>query len=260
MLLAQDVARHLPFLRRYARALTGAQSAGDAFVRATLEAILQAPDQIPEDSDPRVALYRVFNVVWSTTHPESATYTDRMSGGRKQLIDRLGGLSLERRQALLLTSVEGFTDAEVARILGCRPEDVPQMVEGAVHDLVAQTPTPILIIEDEPIISLELANIVEEMGHSVAGVATSRTKAVRAAEETSPGLILSDIQLANNSSGIKAVEEIMAQHNVPVIFITAYPERLLTGEGIEPTFLVTKPFARDSVKAAIGQALLLRDG
>lgn len=258
-MLAQEVGRHLPFLRRYARALTGSQSAGDAYVRATLEAIVQAPDQFPTDVSARVGLYRVFNLVWAATHPAATSQAARLRNGKKQLVDRLGGLSLERRQALLLTAVEGFTEAEVARILDVRPEEVPQLVETAIHDLVAQTPTSVLIIEDEPMISLELANIVEEMGHSVAGVATSRNKAVRAADETSPGLILSDIQLANNSSGIDAVEEIMTQHNVPVIFITAYPERLLTGEGVEPTFLLTKPFARDNVKAAIGQALLFRD-
>jgi CheY-like chemotaxis protein/DNA-directed RNA polymerase specialized sigma24 family protein len=258
-MLAQEISRHLPFLRRYARALTGSQLAGDAYVRTTLEAILQDPDQFPKDVSPRVGLYRTFNLVWAATHPGTAAQSALMRGGKKQLVDRLGGLSLERRQALLLTAVEGFTDAEVAAILDVRLPDVPQLVETAVRDLVAQTPTSILIIEDEPMISLELANIVEEMGHSVAGVATSRNKAVAAAGETSPGLILSDIQLANNSSGIEAVEEIMANHNVPVIFITAYPERLLTGEGVEPAFLVTKPFARDNVKAAIGQALLFRD-
>jgi len=258
-MLAQEISRHLPFLRRYARALTGSQTAGDAYVRTTLEAILQDPDQFPANASPRVGLYRMFNLVWTATHPGTAAQSARMRGGKKQLVDRLGGLSLERRQALLLTAVEGFTDAEVGTILDVRPTEVAGLVETAVRDLVAQTPTSILIIEDEPMISLELANIVEEMGHSVAGVATSRNKAVAAAGETSPGLILSDIQLANNSSGIEAVEEIMAQHNVPVIFITAYPERLLTGEGIEPAFLVTKPFARDNVKAAIGQALLFRD-
>src|SRR5262245_28153157 len=143
MLLAQEVGRHLPFLRRYARALTGSQAAGDAYVRTTLEAILQAPDQFPKDLNSRVGLYRVFNLVWAATHPITAQST-RIWGGKKQLVERLGGLSLERRQALLLTAVEGFTEVEVSRILDVRAEDVPQLVESAVHDLVAQTPTSVL--------------------------------------------------------------------------------------------------------------------
>jgi CheY-like chemotaxis protein len=67
--------------------------------------------------------------------------------------------------------------------------------------------------------------------------------------------VLADIQLADGSSGIDAVKDILARLDVPVIFITAFPERLLTGERPEPTFLITKPFQRSTVKAAISQAL-----
>ena len=67
--------------------------------------------------------------------------------------------------------------------------------------------------------------------------------------------MLADIQLADDCSGIDAVKDILAQFDVPVIFITAFPERLLTGERPEPTFLITKPFQPATVKAAIGQAL-----
>ena len=74
-----------------------------------------------------------------------------------------------------------------------------------------------------------------------------------------PGLVLADIQLADGSSGLDAVDDILEIDSVPVIFITAYPERLLTGERPEPTFLVTKPFATESVKATIAQALLLAE-
>ena len=70
-----------------------------------------------------------------------------------------------------------------------------------------------------------------------------------------PGLVLADIQLADDSSGIDAVKDILAEFSVPVIFITAFPERLLTGTRPEPTFLITKPFQRSTVKAAIAQAL-----
>jgi len=55
-------------------------------------------------------------------------------------------------------------------------------------------------------------------------------------------LVLADIQLADDSSGIDAVKDIMGEMNLPVIFITAYPERFLTVERPEPTYLITKPF------------------
>jgi CheY-like chemotaxis protein len=113
----------------------------------------------------------------------------------------------------------------------------------------------VLIIEDEPIIAMDLETIVRDMGHGVTGVAVTRDEAVAAAMSRRPGLVLADIQLADDSSGIDAVKDILSQFSVPVIFITAFPERLLTGERPEPTFLITKPFQRSTVKAAISQAL-----
>ena len=100
-----------------------------------------------------------------------------------------------------------------------------------------------------------IESIVRDLGHELTGVAVTRDEAVALAMEDRPGLVLADIQLADDSSGIDAVKDILAEFNVPVIFITAFPERLLTGERPEPTFLITKPFQRSTVKAAISQAL-----
>jgi CheY-like chemotaxis protein len=257
MSLSQEIAQHLPLLRRYARALSGTQSGGDAYVRATLEAIIQAPDQFPRGVPPRVGLYRVFHMIWSAMHTLPVGPNGEVTACRFR--DRLDALTLVRRQALLLTAMEDFSNTETSIILGLSPEDVVRMVKEALYDLVAQVPVSVLIIEDEPVISMDLANIVEEMGHEVCATATTRREAVAAAKATRPGLVLADIQLADNSSGIDAVNEILSQIVAPVIFITAYPERLLTGERPEPTFLVTKPFMTDTVKATIAQALLLAE-
>jgi CheY-like chemotaxis protein/DNA-directed RNA polymerase specialized sigma24 family protein len=257
MSLSQEIAQHLPLLRRYARALAGTQSGGDAYVRATLEAIIQAPDQFPRGIPARVGLYRTFHVIWSATHTLPIGPNGEAEACRFR--DRLDALTLVRRQALLLTAMEDFSNTEAAVVLGLTSEDVALMVKEALYDLVAQVPVSVLIIEDEPVISMDLANIVEEMGHEVCATATTRREAVAAAKATLPGLVLADIQLADNSSGIDAVNEILAQITAPVIFITAYPERLLTGERPEPTFLVTKPFMTDTVKATIAQALLLAE-
>ena len=71
MSLGQQLAPHLPFLRRYGRALTGSQSHGDKYVRATLEAIVAAPDEFPKHVDPRLGLYRMFQAIWSSIAPAS---------------------------------------------------------------------------------------------------------------------------------------------------------------------------------------------
>jgi CheY-like chemotaxis protein len=169
---------------------------------------------------------------------------------------KLGELTPARRQALLLTAMEGFNVSDTARILEVGEEQVKQMVAQAVREISDQPSTKVLIIEDEPIISLDLQSIVREMGHTVAAIATTRDEAVRAARKTEPGLVLADIKLADGSSGIDAVRQILSEVQVPIVFITAYPERLLTGERPEPTFLVTKPFVPETVRVAVSQALL----
>jgi len=256
MSLGQELAPHLPFLRRYARALTGTQAHGDAFVRATLEAIVAAPEAFPRDVDPRLGLYRTFHAIWSSANieedPGNASGMDDAEGIAQARLARITPLS---RQALLLTAMEGFTPEDAGFLIGASPEEVDSLVAEALSEIERQTRAEVLIIEDEPIIAMDIETIVRDLGHTVTGVAVTRDEAVSQAMARRPGLVLADIQLADDSSGIDAVKDILEEFQVPVIFITAFPERLLTGERPEPTFLITKPFQRSTVKAAIAQAL-----
>jgi DNA-directed RNA polymerase specialized sigma24 family protein len=256
MSLGQEIKPHLPYLRRYARALTGTQAHGDAFVRATLEAIIAAPDDFPRDVDPRLGLYRTFHAIWSTANVETPAESDEEGNDREAIAQaRLARVTPLSRQALLLTAMEGFTSEDAGYLISASAADVDSLVSEALAEIERQTQTEVLIIEDEPIIAMDLETIVRDMGHGVTGVAVTRDEAVAAAMSRRPGLVLADIQLADDSSGIDAVKDILAQFSVPVIFITAFPERLLTGERPEPTFLITKPFQRSTVKAAISQVL-----
>ncbi len=253
MALAHAIAEHLPYLRRYARALCGTQMSGDAYVRACLEAVVADSSVLDAQLSPRVALYRLFHRIWNSSDLQPGAVSESAGAVEK----RLSQLPPTSRQALLLTAMEGFSIGETAHILGVLEEQqVKQMVGDAVRAISDQPRTQVLIIEDEPIISLDLQSIVREMGHSVAAIATTRDEAVQAARKTSPGLVLADIKLADGSSGIDAVRQILSEVDVPIVFITAYPERLLTGERPEPTFLVTKPFVPETVRVAISQALL----
>ena len=256
MSLGQQLAPHLPFLRRYARALTGAQAGGDAYVRATLEAIVAAPQDFPRDIDPRLGLYHMFQKIWSGTNgdgPETATSSLPESEAIAQA--RLAQITPLSRQALLLTAMEGFSVDDTAYLINRTPAEVDELVAEALREIERQTRAEVLIIEDEPIIAMDLETIVRDLGHEVVSVAVTRDEAVNEALTWRPSLILADIQLADDSSGIDAVKDILAESSVPVIFITAFPERLLTGQRPEPTFLITKPFQRATVKAAISQAL-----
>ena len=230
MSLGQELAPHLPFLRRYARALTGSQTHGDAFVRATLEAIVAQPDEFPRDVDPRLGLYKTFHAIWSTANVEEGEEPSQDYSGAEGIAQaRLSRITPLSRQALLLTSLEGFSSDDAAYLIGASPEDVDSLVAEALSEIERQTLADVLIIEDEPIIAMDIETIVRDLGHNVTGVAVTRDEAVTQARQHPPGLVLADIQLADDSSGIDAVKDILAEFSVPVIFITAFPERLLTG-------------------------------
>lgn len=257
MSLGQQLAPHLSFLRRYARALTGEQERGDAYVKSALETIIAAPDQFPRDMDAKLGLYKTFQAIWASTSDdghddERQPKTDlREEVARKRLV----AIPSEARQALLLTAMEGFSASDTAILMQRDEADIAELVKEAMAEIDKQIRTRVLIIEDEPIIAMDIETIVEDMGHATTGIAVTRDEAVALAKEDRPGLILADIQLADNSSGIDAVAAILDDADVPVVFITAFPERLLTGEKLEPAFLITKPFQRDTVRAAISQAL-----
>ncbi len=255
MTLAREIAPHLPLLRRYARALTGAQDSGDAFVVATLEAIVARPEEFPRHMDPRAGLYRVFHRIWESGNVELNGHAAEESLGARKAQERLRALAPLSRQALLLTTLENFTTQETGEILGRPLEDVNALLDDALDALDRQTKARVLIIEDEAVIAMDLSDLVTAAGHSVCAVESTASGAVAAANRERPDLVLADIQLADGSSGIDAVKQILASFDVPVIFITAFPDRLLTGERPEPTFLITKPYSPDMVRAAVSQAL-----
>ena len=129
------------------------------------------------------------------------------------------------------------------------------LLEDANQDIASQIATDVVIIEDEPLIAIELEQLVQDLGHRVVSVARTKRQAIEAVKQTRPGLVLADIQLADGSSGLDAVNEFLRIFPVPVIFVTAFPERLLTGMKPEPTFLIGKPFQAEALKAVISQAL-----
>ncbi len=256
MTTSQTLAPHLPYLRRYARALTGSQNSGDAYVRAALTALLSGEQTLPDGTAPRVALYKLFHTIWASTagHLEDGMPTDERAAVQSGELG-LMSLSAAPRAALLLTAVESFTLDEAAAILGQTPEEVERAIVDAQRTIESDLVSTVLIIEDEPIIALDLENLVTELGHEVVGTAATREQAVKQAHLKKPGLILADINLGEGGSGIDAVNDILNSFDIPVIFVTAYPEKLLTGERPEPTYLIAKPFLPETVQATVGQAL-----
>jgi len=248
---SQAVVKYVPFLRRYARALTGTQTSGDAYVAATLEAWLQDQSMPDKGRNPRVVLFQLFTNIWSSVALNERAEADHTPAPEQRLLN----LTPQPRQAFLLLTMEGFSESDAAQILNCDIATVRQLVEECGRELAAELATDVLIIEDEVLIALDLEALVAGLGHRVIGVARTHKEAIALAQATRPGLILADIQLADGSSGLEAVNELLRSFDSPVIFITAYPERFLTGERPEPAFLISKPFQPAVVSAIASQAL-----
>lgn len=258
MTLSTRIAPHLPYLRRFARAVTGSQTSGDAYVAAMLEALIADTSIFPESTSDRISVYRLFCELFDQTTPNVAEPLPQF-GVEQKANAKLSYLTPRARQAFLLIAVEGFSDKEVMEIMNIDQQQFRALLNEASRDISEQVATRILIIEDEPLIAMDIEQLVESLGHQVVGIARTRDEAVSLFKKEKPGMVLADIQLADNSSGIDAVNDILETDEVPVIFITAFPERLLTGERPEPTFLVTKPFNPDMVKALISQALFFQE-
>src|ERR1700748_2786472 len=249
---SQLVAAHLPLLRRYARALTGNQASGDAYVGAMLEALLQDPSLLDEQHGPRAGLFRLFTQIWNSVAINEGAEVATLPMPPER---RLSNITPLPRQAFLLLSLEGFSEEEVAFILGTSVAETRQLADAAGREMAAEIATDVLIIEDETFIAMDLESLVRNLGHNVIGVARPHADAVALAKNRKPGLILADIQLADGSSGLDAVNELLKTFEVPVIFITAYPERFLTGERPATAFLMAKPFQPATVSAVISQVL-----
>src|SRR3569623_1552159 len=215
MSMSQTLAPHLPYLRRYARALTGSQASGDAHVRAALTALAAGDQSLLEGVPPRVGLYRLFHAIWQS----GAEHFDDManasaSASGKSPEGRLRSLSAAKRAALLLTAVEAFSLEEAAFIVDESPEEVEKAILEAQKTIDSQLASKVLIIEDEPIIALDLENLVSELGHKVVAIAATKDDAVAKAKSERPGLVLADINLGEGGSGIDAVSEILTSFDL----------------------------------------------
>lgn len=243
---------NIPFLRRFARAMTGSQQSGDTFAAATLEAIL-ADRSVIDGHDPKTALFKVLYGIWASA---GAPVEEGESGAKAKAQKRLASLTNNSREALLLHTIEGFSFTDISTIIGVDQAEAESLVTIARQEMADSTAGSVMIIEDESIIAMDIESIVGEMGHRITGIARTRDEAVKLGKSDVPDLILADIQLADNSSGIDAVNDLLAElGHRPVIFITAFPERLLTGDKPEPAFLISKPYSVDQVVSAVSQAM-----
>jgi CheY-like chemotaxis protein/DNA-directed RNA polymerase specialized sigma24 family protein len=256
---SDQILANVKYLRRYARALHGSQQAGDAYVRQCLEALLVQRDTLLAAQEIKLQLFKLFHDVWRNINFSSETGVDAAALDMDFSIKaRIDAIPAAERQVLLLTALENFSISEVAYILDIPQAEVETLLDKAWRSISEQISTDVLIIEDDPLIADDLSAVLSEMGHSTIGIAADQGRAIALARQKKPGLILADIDLGGGGSGLTAVQEILQSIDVPIIFVTAHPEQLLTGQRPEPTYLVAKPYRISALRVTVSQALSLK--
>ena len=111
----------------------------------------------------------------------------RVFGDEAGASRNLAAISLEPRIAFLLSSVESFSPREIAQTLDCSEDKAAELIDRAGREISDQIRTNVLIIEDEPLIALDIQTLVEQLGHDVTTIARTHTEAVRAALKSQSG-------------------------------------------------------------------------
>lgn len=245
-------AYNIPSLRRYARALTGDVQLGRLLTQLAIESCEQAQQSSVFDA------YHAISNLWLTRFPQ---FNSKQLNLRNPEQVRIASMRPAAREAFLLTSLEGFTVTDAAIILSTTADNVQRLVASALDDVRDLATSRVLIIEDEFFIARHLEKIVCDLGHVVAAKARTMTDAVQAFEREQPDLVLSDIAIDGDGSGIAAVlSMIRSRGSLPAVFISAYPERLLCEKRPQPTYIIGKPFTDEAVRTAIAQLLYFDSG
>lgn len=235
-------------LRRHARAMVGKQTPGDAYVAAVLEIMRSDATVLRSMSGSRIGLFKLFTQL--VTASMGASMGECQPTG-SQWAGKPFPVPRQMRQVLLLISVEQFSPGEVAEIMGISEGEVAVLADAACESLGAIRGADVMIIESEPLIAMNIGQIVTELGLRVNSMPPTHDRALTILRRDTPDLIIAD---GGCHPGM--VQDLYMRAKPPVVFISAFPEMLLTGDRPEPVFVAPKPFDPAEIKALIYLALL----
>jgi CheY-like chemotaxis protein len=256
---ADHLMAHLPFLRRYARALAGSTEKGDMLVAQVVESTLSEPARYGLDREPaaatRLPLYALLNRAADETEPEDPALPP--GDAVHPIESALARLPEEQRRLYLLVRLEGLSVVQAAEVMGIPHEAARAALASSQDAMREQLVANILIVEDDAIIAYDLSETVLSMGHRVAGTAASMEEALETAARTQPTLALMDLRLAHGGSGIATAQALREKSSLPIIFVTAFAEELRR-RGLDHLGpVIRKPFTRDQIERAITQAVFM---
>jgi len=237
MAVNTTIALELPSLRRFARSMTGSQRAGDVYVSCMLDRLLLDPGLVSRGHPVKISLFRQLASILA-----SACESTQPTGYRAFELR-----AHRARQAWLLFAVEQMTVEEIAIVLDLGVSDIRGLLTGVAREVKQQSRAHVVIMEDDGALGLELAAMVERLGHEVAGIAQSSQKALTIIASLQPDLVIAEAHLLQSASK-------RGDLATTTICMSARPEELLTGLRPEPAFVLTKPFDVLPVEAMISQA------
>jgi CheY-like chemotaxis protein len=248
------VTSYLPALRRYAQAYAGSRLGGDAYLEICLEVLLEDPRWLRRQKTLRLDLFKLLHAVIDRVGDKADGSGDTAQDSQARMRDTVLSLSPLRRRLVLLLSFEDLQTKDLAYIMGLEETAIRAQLQHAWKDIYQRPQARVLILEDEELIAADISDAVEELGHTVVGVASNERSAIELARTMDPELVLADVRL-RGGSGARAVEQIRGKTRVPVIFITGYPDGVISDGTDDPVYVMAKPFRREDLKQTISRAL-----
>jgi CheY-like chemotaxis protein len=250
----EQLTQTLPYLRRYARALTGSTSGGDDLVAIVLRSVMENGGAAAA-ADDALTLYAMLNRAFDGREGKP-----EVEAGAHPIERALAGLPELQRRLFLLVNVEELAPLDAAVVLDLRPQQANDLLDAAQDAMRAALIANILIVEDDAIIAFDLAETVRGMGHQVCGTAATMDAALAAAQASQPSLALMDLRLAHGDSGITTAQALRRRSDLPIIFVTAFGDEL-TRRGLAHLGpVIQKPFTREQIERAITQAVFATPG
>jgi DNA-directed RNA polymerase specialized sigma24 family protein/CheY-like chemotaxis protein len=245
---------HLPYLRRYARALTGTAQRGDELVLRSLETAMLAPERFGLTRNARIPLYALVNL-----------HFDEAGGGQGQPLPSpypveraLAALPEGERRAYLLIALEGLSPAEAAAVLNEPAEGEIAIRFGHARERVRQAMVQkVLVVEDDSLLAADLENCVTSLGHEVCGTAVSEQAAIEIADRHEPTLALLDVCLADGSSGIEVAKRLRRRGVARTIFVTGFADEAENRDALHLGPIVSKPYTVETLDEAIQRAIFM---
>ena len=261
MTLARSLIAEIPALRRFSRALIGHAARADGFLEDALADILSkiAPSPLASDGDAqntrRELLKSLLSVIPPRLDGSDACDGCAMEKATQSILHRI---PLRPRIAFLLRALEELCDDDIAYVMGVSPLQARLLVELGSASIASEIATRVLIIDGNASTANKLETIIEELGHTACGKASSPGEARILTERESPGLILAELTFLDGSSSIAILEDLLEDRDIPVIIITERPDLWKPESSIAPVGFITKPFLTDTVRATICKALFFK--